>query len=284
MDSQRILTSALEAIHRTMIKASESDELPALNLYQPLDADSRSTPVSEGADSNVLMLNELAADDAQEEKSEPGLQSSIRHGDKHVSTATSERGRPVEAGSGQEQKAAEDWFGDIAWSKDGSNPSADEEPISRGVDEKSSSGPSGQSTEEFFTGVNWDADSSDDQNAADLHMLDESKSTPTTDGGAGDDATNFFESTNWDGGAGANSERGSAPSEGSSEEDAETFLGEMAWDGRGQSLSVDPTGDPPEHVKNIAEDDRGGSVPPATEDAVDRSNDAESVDKRDSKE
>jgi len=274
MDSQQILTTALEAIHRSILKASDTDELPELSLYSPLPRQASTGGGSADEAPGRAALSEITADEADDQKSEPGLQSSIKHGDKKVSTASSARGRSDNAPGQAQQEAAEDWFGDIAWSKDGAKPTSEDEAKSSTSSKKSDSSAPGQSTEEFFTGVDWDADTndSDSQEPADLDLLGASTKASANDEDSEDDAADFFESTNWDGGS--NKESGGKESESKKddgEQDAESFLGETNWDGSGESVTVDPEGEPPEHVKKLSDADRGESKLPANEDAIGRS-------------
>jgi hypothetical protein len=193
MDSQWILASALETIHRTMLKTSNVDELPELSLYRPApirDADGEGADAASG---NVTLLNELTVDAADDQKSEPGLQSSIRHGDKHVATASTERERGDQDRSDDRQGTTEEWFGGITWSKDGSEPGPEEQNRPSETTEKSSPVSPGQNTEEFFTGVNWDADSTDEQNAADLNLFNEPEENSKSGDSSSGDAADFFE-------------------------------------------------------------------------------------------
>jgi len=265
MESTRILNSALEAVHRTILKVTDSESLPDLNLYSPLASRLQSGHDDNQLGSDSAALDRLDVDEQDDQKSEPGLQSSIRHGEQPVSTASSERGRAAE-----ESTSAGEWFEDIAWSKEATGKEKARAP------DRASSGASAQSTEEFFTGVNWDAESGEDRAADDLSMLDSSGKSDEQSTTKSGDTASFFASTNWDGDSGQDTKSKESHGSDDADEDAETFLEGMDWDGKEQSVTVEPDGEPPAHVKKLADSsDRDSSTLPANDDAIERSKKSE---------
>jgi len=177
MKSREILDTALSIVHDAIIDAEEADCLPELDVYVAIEKEDTLEMPQEASSGTVSLIDRTA-----DEKNEPGLHSSIQHGEQSVSTASSER---VKA-NGSDQNA-EDFFSGAAWD--------DQSETQSPVTHENANSPAAEKVAEdansFFGSANWEGESAAAEQTKD--QTPESQASPESDS-----AEEFFEQSNWE--------------------------------------------------------------------------------------
>lgn len=271
---EKLLNDFLQVVERALAEAGmDVDTGP--NLYQPLAVEHTKTSASV---SEIEPRNDSASD-PDDERSEPGLRSSLNVPDEKVATMSSHRANT--AGVSEDDEEAGGLFQNMPW-EEGSDSEAFEgdtlaknSESARGSDETESAGG-------FMADLPWD-----ETEAASVRRgsddAEKSGDADETDSAGGFMADLPWDETEPDARKSASdeaAEQGEAQQEvesiGKDSDEAGRFMSNIDWEGASSesdkvSIASDSLEEPPEHVKKAMDDERVKDIPPATEDALERS-------------